>query len=72
MEYRLLMVIEMDYGKSIFFVEDSIKSTTKKPIYSSYKDICMNRIITHRRNNTIHTGNDNATATHAGTPPTTS
>ena len=43
---------------------------TKKPIYNSYKDVCMNNNITHRRENITHAGIDNATK--AGTPPVTS
>ena len=50
--------------------EDRITLTTKKPIYSSYKDACMNNNITHRRDNITHAGNDNVT--HAGTPPVSS
>ena len=49
---------------------DRITPTTKKPIYNSYKDACMNNNITHRRDNITHAGNDNIT--RAGTPPVSS
>ena len=39
---------------------------TKKPIYTSYKDACMNNTITHRRENITHAGTNNTT------PPVTS
>ena len=47
-----------------------ITSATKKPIYNSYKDACMNNNTTHRRDNITHAGNDNASK--AGTLPVTS
>ena len=47
-----------------------ITPATKKPIYNSYKDVCMNNNITHRRDNITHAGNENVT--HEGTPPVSS
>ena len=38
----------------------------KKPMYTSYKDACMNNTITHRRENIAHAETDIAT------PPVTS
>ena len=49
--------------------KDRITSLTKKPIYNSYKDACMNNNITHRRENITHEGIDDATK--VGTPPVT-
>ena len=46
--------------------EERITSMTKKPIYTSYKDACMNGTITHGRESLIHAGTDNVM------PPVTS
>ena len=47
--------------RTIYADEERITSISKKPIYQSYKDACMNNTLTYRRENITHTGTDNAT-----------
>ena len=52
--------------RTIYGDEERITSISKKPIYPSYKDACMNNTLTYRRESITHAGTDNAT------PPVTS
>ena len=67
-------IIDNDNNRSnertIYGDEERITSITKKPIYTSYKDACMNNTITHRKESITHAGTDNATK--ARQPPVTS
>ena len=57
-------------NRTIYGDEERITSISKKSIYPSYKDACMNNTLMYRRENITHTGIDNATK--AGMPPVTS
>ena len=66
-------IIDNDNNRSNYGDEERITSISKKPIYPSYKDACMNNTITCGRESITygsksitHTGNDIAT------PPVTS